>query len=69
MLEEIGVNNMKKLLVCILFVLFGKQVFAQNFNKGLDAYIAGEYTVAIKEWMEKTVLRSGISQKQLKNAF
>jgi uncharacterized protein len=43
---------MKKLLVtAILFFALGTNItFAQNFNKGLDAYVAGEYTVAIKEW-------------------
>ena len=50
MLEQIGVNNMKKLLVCILFVLFGTQGFAQSFDKGLEAYDAGDYATAMKEW-------------------
>ena len=41
---------MKKLLVCILFVLFGTQAFAQSWNKGLEAVKAGDYATALKEW-------------------
>ena len=39
---------MKKLLVCILFVLYGTQVFAQDFNDALTIYKTGEKTIAIK---------------------
>ena len=39
---------MKKLLVCILFALFGTQVFAQDFNDALTIYKTGEKTIAIK---------------------
>lgn len=41
---------MKKLLVCILFVLFGIQVFAQEIDKGYEAYNDGDYATALKEW-------------------
>jgi len=41
---------MKKLLVCILFVLFGTQVFAQEIDKGYEAYNDGDYATALKEW-------------------
>ena len=41
---------MKKLLVFILFVLFGTHVSAQNFNKGLKAAHAGDDATALKEW-------------------
>jgi TPR repeat protein len=41
---------MKKLLVCILFVLIGTQVFAQEINKGYEAYNDGDYATALKEW-------------------
>ena len=40
---------MKKLLVCILIILFGTQVFAQDINKGVEAYQAGDYATALKE--------------------
>jgi uncharacterized protein len=40
---------MKKLLVCILFVLINTQVTAQDSNKGWFAYHAGDYTTALKE--------------------
>jgi len=39
---------MKKLLVCILLVLFGTQVFAQDFNDAVTVYKTGEKTIAIK---------------------
>ena len=48
MLVQIGVDKMKKLLVCILFVLFGTQVFAQDFNDAITVYKTGEKTIAIK---------------------
>ena len=41
---------MKRLLVGILIVLLGTQVSAQDFNKGVNAYIAGDYATAFKEW-------------------
>ena len=41
---------MKKILVSILFILFGTQGFAQSFDKGLEAYDAGDYATAMKEW-------------------
>ena len=40
---------MKKLLVCMLFVLFGTQVFAKEHYKGLGAYESEDFDVAIKE--------------------
>ena len=43
-------NLMKKLLVCILFVLFGTQIFAQEIDKGYEAYNDGDYALALKEW-------------------
>ena len=39
---------MKKLLVCILFVLFGTHVSAQDFNDAITVYKTGEKTIAIK---------------------
>ena len=41
---------MNKLLAIILFVLFGTQVFAQSWNKGLEAAKAGDFSTALKEW-------------------
>ena len=41
---------MKKLLVCILFVLLGTKMSAQEIDKGYEAYNDGEYTLALKEW-------------------
>jgi TPR repeat protein len=43
-------NLMKKLLVCILFVLFGTQMSAQAIDKGYEAYNDGDYATALKEW-------------------
>ena len=40
---------MKKLLVSILIVLLGTQVSAQDINKGVEAYQAGDYATALKE--------------------
>ena len=39
---------MKKLLVCILFVLFGNNLSAQDFNDAVTVYKTGEKTIAIK---------------------
>ena len=41
---------MKKLLVCILFVLINTQVTAQDFDKGIDAYGTGDYASALQEF-------------------
>jgi TPR repeat protein len=41
---------MKKLLVCILFVLINTQVTAQDYYKGLDAYGTGDYASALEEF-------------------
>ena len=41
---------MKKLLVCILFVLFGIQMSAQEIDKGYEAYNDGDYATALNEW-------------------
>ena len=41
---------MKKLLVCILFVLFGTQMSAQEIDKGYEAYNDGDYATALQEW-------------------
>ena len=39
---------MKKVLVFILFVLFGTQAFAQDFNDAFTVYKSGEKSIAIK---------------------
>jgi len=62
MLEQTGLNKMKKLLVSILFVLFGTQVIAQDYNKGLKAYNAMDYATAIKEW--KPLAEQGYAKAQ-----
>ena len=41
---------MKKLLVCILFVLLGTHMSAQEIDKGYEAYNDGDYASALKEW-------------------
>ena len=41
---------MKKLLVCIMFVLLGTQMSAQEIDKGYEAYNDGDYATAHKEW-------------------
>jgi len=41
---------MKKLLLTITFAIFSTNVTAQDFNKGLEAYKAGDYATALKEW-------------------
>ena len=41
---------MKKLLVCIMFVLLGTQMSAQEIDKGYEAYNDGDYATALKEW-------------------
>ena len=41
---------MKKLLVCILLVLLGTQISAQEIDKGYEAYNDGDYATALKEW-------------------
>ena len=48
MITRIFGANMKKLFVAVLFVLFGTQSFAQNSNKGSEAYKAGNYAEAEK---------------------
>ena len=58
---------MKKLLVCILFALFGTQVFAQDFNKGLKAYNSGDYEEAFNEW--KPLAEAGDARAQNKIAL
>ena len=41
---------MKKLLVCILFVFLGTQMFAQEIDKGYESYNDGDYATALQEW-------------------
>ena len=41
---------MKKLLVCILLVLLGTQMFAQEIDKGYESYNDGDYATALQEW-------------------
>ena len=41
---------MKKLLVCILFVLLSTQMSAQEIDKGYEAYNDGDYATALQEW-------------------
>ena len=41
---------MKKLLVCIMFVLLGTQMSAQEIDKGYEAYNDGDYATALNEW-------------------
>jgi len=41
---------MKKLLVCILLVLLGTQMFAQEIDKGYESYNDGDYVTALQEW-------------------
>ena len=43
-------NLMKKLLVCILFVLLGTKMSAQEIDKGYEAYNDGDYATALNEW-------------------
>ena len=42
---------MKKLLVCILFVLINTEVSAQDFDKGVEAHKSGDYITAYNEWL------------------
>jgi len=49
-------------LATILSLVF-TQVFAQDFNKGLDAYNAGDYATAINEW--KPLAEQGDNVAQL----
>ena len=41
---------MKKLLVAVMFVLFGSQVLSQDYYRGLGAYESEDYEVALKEF-------------------
>ena len=41
---------MKKLLVCILFVLLSTHMSAQEIDKGYEAYNDGDYATALNEW-------------------
>ena len=41
---------MKKLLMCILLVLLGTQMFAQEIDKGYESYNDGDYATALQEW-------------------
>ena len=41
---------MKKLLLTIVLALFSTNLSAQDFNKGYEAYKAGDYATALKEW-------------------
>jgi TPR repeat protein len=43
-------NLMKKLLMCILLVLLGTQMFAQEIDKGYESYNDGDYVTALQEW-------------------
>ena len=56
---------MKKLLVCILFVFLGTNVSAQDYNKGLEAAQAGDYTIALKEWKPLAEQGHANAQKNL----
>ena len=60
---------MKKLLVCILFALFGTQVFAQDFNKGLKAYNSGDYEEAFNEWKPLAVQGNAVAQNNIGNLY
>ena len=53
---------MKKLFIAVLFVLFGTKTFAQDFLKGANAYEAGDYATAIKEWKPLAEQGSAIAQ-------
>lgn len=50
MLEHVGVNGMKKLLVLVLSILFSNHLNAQSMDRGLDAAQSGDYATAYKEW-------------------
>ena len=41
---------MNILVVCILFVLLGTQMFAQEIDKGYESYNDGDYVTALQEW-------------------
>jgi uncharacterized protein len=41
---------LKKLIISIFFILLGPHVSAQDYNKGYEAYKAGDYAAAMKEW-------------------
>ena len=53
---------MKKLLATILFVLFGFQVSAQDFEKGFEAAKNKDYSTAYKEWMPLALLGNAKAQ-------
>ena len=58
---------MKKLLVtAILFFALGTNlIMAQDYNKGMEAYKAGDYATAIKEWKPLAEQGSAIAQFNL----
>jgi uncharacterized protein len=58
---------MKKLFLCILLVLLGKQVFAQDYNKCRNAYLADDYETALKEC--KLQADQGDANAQVKLGF
>ena len=41
---------MRKILISILFALIPIETLGQDFDEGLAAYDAGDYTTAIQEW-------------------
>ena len=46
-----GLSPMKNLTIALAFLLtFSLPVSAQDFQKGLAAYNAGDYATALKEW-------------------
>ena len=55
---------MKKLLT-ILFLLLSTQVSAQDYNKGLKAYIAEDYPTAYEEWKSLAELGNVRAQNSL----
>jgi len=57
---------MKKIMICILFVLFGTSVsLAQDTNKGMEAFQIGDYATAMKEFQSLAELGDADAQNKL----
>ena len=57
-------NHITLALATVLSLVF-TQVTAQDLNKGLDAYFAGDYTTALKEWKHEAEQGNASAQYML----
>lgn len=61
--------SIKPVISATAFALTIHPIWAQDFNKGIDAYSAGDYAAVLQEWRQLADQRNARAQNNLGNMY